>query len=234
MYSRIILKLSGELLSGGKGFGIDPEALRSAVTEIKEVFDAGIQIGLVIGGGNIFRGRSLIRDLDFPEPKAHHMGMTATVINGLALETALRKIGCKAKNFSSFEIPGISEKFDLDRVLEAMTDSVVIFTGGTGNPFFSTDTAASLRAAETDAEVLVKATKVDGVYSADPNKDPHAVRFDEMTYGDYVSKNLKVMDISAVNMCREKSIPVVVFDFSVKGNLASLLLKGETAHTLIR
>ena len=233
MYSRILLKLSGELLSGEKGFGIDPEALRSAVDEITQIFKKGIQTGIVIGGGNIFRGRALIKDLDFPETKAHHMGMAATVVNGLALETAFRMNGCPAKHFSSFGIPGISERFDSDKVMDTITDSVVIFTGGTGNPFFSTDTAASLRAAEIGADVLIKATKVDGVYSSDPLSDPEAVRFDEISYTDYVNRGLQVMDISSVNLCRENKIPIMVFDFSVKGSLMGLIA-GKTAHTLIR
>ena len=233
MYSRILLKLSGELLSGEKGFGIDPEALRSAVDEITQIFKKGIQTGIVIGGGNIFRGRALIKDLDFPETKAHHMGMTATVVNGLALETAFRMNGCPAKHYSALGIPGISERFDSDKVMNSITDSVVIFTGGTGNPFFSTDTAAALRAAEIGADVLIKATKVDGVYSSDPLSDPEAVRFDEISYTDYVNRGLQVMDISSVNLCRENKIPIMVFDFSVKGSLMGLIA-GKTAHTLIR
>lgn len=233
MYSRILLKLSGELLSGEKGFGIDSETLQTTVREIIQIFEKGVQIAIVIGGGNIFRGRSLIKDLEFPEAKAHHMGMTATVINGLALETAFRMNGCPAKNYSAFAIPGIARRFDLDDVMGSIEDSIVIFTGGTGNPYFSTDTAASLRAAEIGADVLIKATKVDGVYSSDPVKDPDAVRFDEISYSDYVNKGLEVMDISSVNLCREKDIPIMVFDFSVEGSLKDLI-EGKTAHTLIR
>ena len=233
MVSRILLKLSGELLSQKEGFGIDSEALSRITLEIKELYDQGLSIGLVIGGGNIFRGRSLIKDLNFPPPKAHHMGMVATVINGIALETALNEAGCPALHFSAFSVGTFSRPYDRDEVLRGLKGHVVILTGGTGNPYFSTDTAAALRAAETGAEVLVKATKVDGVYDKDPIRFPEAVRFDSITYQEYLQQRLEVMDLSAVSLCRDQQIPILVFDFSQRGNLKKVLT-GDLPHTVIR
>ncbi|HOO59839.1 MAG TPA: hypothetical protein PLL34_04705, partial [Candidatus Mcinerneyibacteriales bacterium] len=172
MASRILLKLSGELLSEREGFGINPETLSRIVSEVSELHNRGLSIGIVIGGGNIFRGRSLIKDLKFPPPKAHHMGMVATVINGIALETALNDAGCPALHFSAFPVGTFAGIYDRDEVLRSLENHVVILTGGTGNPYFSTDTAAALRAAETGAELLIKATKVDGVYDKDPIRFP--------------------------------------------------------------
>jgi|MTBAKSStandDraft_2_1061841.scaffolds.fasta_scaffold01501_15 uridylate kinase len=233
MVSRILLKLSGELLSQKEGFGIDSEALSRITLEIKELYDQGLSIGLVIGGGNIFRGRSLIKDLNFPPPKAHHMGMVATVINGIALETALNEAGCPALHFSAFSVGTFSRPYDRDEVLRGLKGHVIILTGGTGNPYFSTDTAAALRAAETGAEVLVKATKVDGVYDKDPIRFPEAVRFDSITYQEYLQQRLEVMDLSAVSLCRDQQIPILVFDFSQRGNLKKVLT-GDLPHTVIR
>ena len=233
MVSRILLKLSGELLSQKEGFGIDSEALSRITLEIKELYDQGLSIGLVIGGGNIFRGRSLIKDLNFPPPKAHHMGMVATVINGIALETALNEAGCPALHFSAFSVGTFSRPYDRDEVLRGLKGHVIILTGGTGNPYFSTDTAAALRAAEIGAEVLVKATKVDGVYDKDPIRFPEAVRFDSITYQEYLQQRLEVMDLSAVSLCRDQQIPILVFDFSQRGNLKKVLT-GDLPHTVIR
>ena len=225
MYNRILLKLSGELLAGEEGFGLSPEALSAYVLEISKLFNRGVKIGIVIGGGNIFRGSALIKKLGFPEPKAHQMGMLSTLINGMALESAFRKIDTPAQNFSAISIEGITKRFNIDDVLEKMEKSVVIFTGGTGNPFFSTDTAAALRAAEIGAEVLIKATKVDGVYDKDPKKYEDAIRFDEITYNEFLDKELGVMDQNAIALCRDRKIPVVVFDFSKKENLEKLFDK---------
>ena len=233
MVSRILLKLSGELLSEKEGFGINPEALSRITLEIKELHDRGLSIGLVIGGGNIFRGRSLIKDLKFSPPKAHHMGMVATIINGIALETALNEAGCPALHYSAFPVGTFSRPYDRDSVLSGLNDHVVIMTGGTGNPYFSTDTAAALRAVETEAEVLVKATKVDGVYDRDPVRYPEAVRYDSITYEEYLRQHLEVMDLSAVSLCRDQKIPILVFDFSQRGNLKKVLT-GDLPHTVIR
>jgi len=233
MVSRILLKLSGELLSEREGFGINPEALSRITEEIRELRALGLSIGLVIGGGNIFRGRSLIKDLKFPPSKAHHMGMIATVINGIALETALNEGGCPALHFSAFRVGTFSRLYDRDEVLRGLKDHVVILTGGTGNPYFSTDTAAALRAAEIGADILVKATKVDGVYDRDPIRFPEAARFDSLSYQEYLERRLEVMDLSAVSLCRDQKIPILVFDFSQKGNLKKVL-NGDLSHTIIR
>ncbi|HPJ70395.1 MAG TPA: UMP kinase [Candidatus Mcinerneyibacteriales bacterium] len=233
MASRILLKLSGELLSEREGFGINPETLSRIVSEVSELHNRGLSIGIVIGGGNIFRGRSLIKDLKFPPPKAHHMGMVATVINGIALETALNDAGCPALHFSAFPVGTFAGIYDRDEVLRGLKSHVVILTGGTGNPYFSTDTAAALRAAETGAELLIKATKVDGVYDKDPIRFPDAARFDTITYQEYLRLGLEVMDQSAVSLCRDQKIPILVFDFSQKGNLEKVLT-GDLPHTVIR
>lgn len=233
MASRILLKLSGELLSEREGFGINPETLSRIISEVSELHNRGLSIGIVIGGGNIFRGRSLIKDLKFPPPKAHHMGMVATVINGIALETALNDAGCPALHFSAFPVGTFARIYDRDEVLRSLENHVVILTGGTGNPYFSTDTAAALRAAETGAELLIKATKVDGVYDKDPIRFPDAARFDTITYQEYLRLRLEVMDQSAVSLCRDQKIPILVFDFSQKGNLEKVLT-GDLPHTVIR
>ncbi|HPE19949.1 MAG TPA: UMP kinase [Candidatus Mcinerneyibacteriales bacterium] len=233
MASRILLKLSGELLSEREGFGINPETLSRIISEVSELHNRGLSIGIVIGGGNIFRGRSLIKDLKFPPPKAHHMGMVATVINGIALETALNDAGCPALHFSAFPVGTFAGIYDRDEVLRGLKSHVVILTGGTGNPYFSTDTAAALRAAETGAELLIKATKVDGVYDKDPIRFPDAARFDTITYQEYLRLGLEVMDQSAVSLCRDQKIPILVFDFSQKGNLEKVLT-GDLPHTVIR
>ncbi|HPQ89531.1 MAG TPA: UMP kinase [Candidatus Mcinerneyibacteriales bacterium] len=233
MASRILLKLSGELLSEREGFGINPETLSRIVSEVSELHNRGLSIGIVIGGGNIFRGRSLIKDLKFPPPKAHHMGMVATVINGIALETALNDAGCPALHFSAFPVGTFAGIYDRDEVLRGLKSHVAILTGGTGNPYFSTDTAAALRAAETGAELLIKATKVDGVYDKDPIRFPDAARFDTITYQEYLRLGLEVMDQSAVSLCRDQKIPILVFDFSQKGNLEKVLT-GDLPHTVIR
>ncbi len=232
MYTRILLKLSGELLSGDQGFGVNPRALESITMQIAACRNAGIEIGIVIGGGNIFRGSALIRNMHFPEPKAHQMGMVGTVINGMALETALRMKGIPAKNYSAFAVDGIAERFFIDRVLEDIHSHVLIFTGGTGNPFFSTDSAAALRATEISAEVLIKATKVDGVYDKDPKNNVNAVRYETITYDDYLLKNLGVMDATAVSLCRERRIPIMVFDFSSMDNLHDAV-SGTCIHSFI-
>ncbi|MBN2726929.1 UMP kinase [Candidatus Mcinerneyibacteriota bacterium] len=233
MASRILLKLSGELLSEREGFGINPETLSRIISEVSELHNRGLSIGIVIGGGNIFRGRSLIKDLKFPPPKAHHMGMVATVINGIALETALNDAGCPALHFSAFPVGTFAGIYDRDEVLRGLESHVVILTGGTGNPYFSTDTAAALRAAETGAELLIKATKVDGVYDKDPVRFPDAARFETITYQEYLRLGLEVMDQSAVSLCRDQQIPILVFDFSQKGNLEKVLT-GDLPHTVIR
>lgn len=232
MYTRILLKLSGELLAGEQGFGVNPRALESITAQIAACRTKGIEIGVVIGGGNIFRGSALIKNMQFPEPKAHQMGMVGTVINGMALETALRMRGVAATNYAAFTVDSIAKRFMIDSVLDEIRSQVLIFTGGTGNPFFSTDTAAALRASEIGAQVLIKATKVDGVYNKDPKKHDDAVRFSDISYDDYLAKNLGVMDATAVSLCRDRRIPIVVFDFSSMDNLHDAVT-GACTHSCI-
>jgi len=233
MYSRILLKLSGELLSGNEGFGVHPAPLARIAEEINTLRKSGLSIGLVIGGGNIFRGRSLIKDLNFPPQKAHHMGMVATVINGIALETSLKEIGCPAVHFSAFPVGSFARPYVLDDVLETLKGHVAVFTGGTGNPYFSTDTAAALRASEIGAGVLLKGTKVDGVYDKDPVRYPDASRFDAISYEEFLTRRLEIMDLSAVSLCRDQKIPVFVFDCTKESNLTRIMT-GDVPHTVIQ
>lgn len=231
-YKRILLKLSGESLMGGQSYGIDPVRLNDYALQIKEIAAKGVQIGIVIGGGNIFRGVSGVsKGID--RVKGDYMGMLATVINSLALQSELEKIGQEAKVLTAIEMQPVADRYSKHDALKLMNSgSVVIFAFGTGNPFFTTDTASALRAVEIEADVLIKGTRVDGVYTADPEKDPSAVKYDNISFDEVIDKQLKIMDLTAFTMCRENRLPILVFDMDTKGNLKKLI-DGEKLGTLI-
>ncbi|MCB1596686.1 MAG: UMP kinase [Gammaproteobacteria bacterium] len=232
LYRRILLKLSGEVLMGGGDYGIDPAVLARVAAELKEVVALGVQLGIVIGGGNIFRGAGLAR-AGMDRVTGDHMGMLATVINSLALQDALERIGTHARVMSALQIHEVCEDYIRRRAIRHLEKGrVTIFAAGTGNPFFTTDTAAALRAIEIDADVLVKGTKVDGVYTADPVKDPKAVRYDRLNFDQVISDKLNVMDTTAVVMCRENHVPIRVFNLNGAGELVRLA-RGENVGTLI-
>ena len=231
-YKRILLKLSGESLQGEKGYGIDEERLIEYATQIAEVKEKGIQVAVVIGGGNIFRGLRGI-DLGFDRVLGDQMGMLATVINSIALQNALTALKVDVSLFTAVKIESIGHRFSKTDVCEALDQNkVCVLAGGTGNPFFSTDTASALRAAEIGADAFLKGTRVDGVYSEDPEKNPEAMRFENITFDEVYKRNLKVMDLTAFTLCKENQIPVVVFDMNTKGNLLRLI-SGEKIGTLI-
>ena len=211
-YKRILLKLSGESLMGEKQYGIDEKRIAEYATQIKEIADMGIEIGIVIGGGNIFRGLSgTSKGVD--RVKGDQMGMLATVINSLALSSALEKIGQKAQVFTAINMFPIGEYYSKWRAIEAMQNgTVAIISGGTGNPFFTTDTGSALRGIEIEAEVMLKGTRVDGIYTADPEKDPTAKKFDKISYDEIYTRGLKVMDLTATTLCKENHLPIIVFD----------------------
>jgi uridylate kinase len=231
-YKRILLKISGEALQGKEPYGIDPEFLKTLAEEIKTVVDMGVQVAIVIGGGNIFRGVSgATKGMD--RATADYMGMLATVINALALQDALEKLGLKTRVQSAIEMKEIAEPYIRRRAIRHLEKGrVVIFAAGTGNPFFTTDTAAALRAAEINADVLLKATKVDGIYTADPEKVKDARKLEKVSYKDVITKGLKVMDSAAVSLCMENRIPIIVFDIRNRGNLKKVVL-GESVGSLV-
>ena len=233
MYNRILLKLSGESLMGSKGYGIDENHLASYAHQIKQIAQMGIEIGIVIGGGNIFRGLSgSQKGLD--RVKGDQMGMLATVINSLALCSALEAVGQKARVMTSVRMEPIGELYSTAAVLRLMNEgNVVIIAGGTGNPYFTTDTASVLRAIEIKADVMLKGTRVDGIYTADPEKDPTAIKFDEITYDEVLNRKLRVMDLTAITMCRENDMPIYVFDMDTVGNLEKVM-NGEQIGTLVK
>lgn len=229
-YKRILLKLSGESLQGKQGYGLDPEMLASYAEQIKAVADSGVQVGIVIGGGNIFRGMTGVGK-GFDRVRGDQMGMLATVINSLALQSAIENAGGKARVLTSIPMgpvgAGIYSKF---AALDLMKEGyVVIIGGGTGNPFFTTDTASALRGVEIEADVLLKGTRVDGVYTADPEKDPNATKYNDITFADVIAKRLKVMDLTAFTMCMENDLPIIVFDMDTPGNLAKVTSATNTA-----
>jgi uridylate kinase len=231
-YSRILLKLSGESLAGNGNQGISESVLEEYAKQVLEVVEKGCEVAIVVGGGNIFRGLSGTES-GFDRLKGDQMGMLATIINSLAIESAINRLGAKAKVFTSIRMEPVGELYNRDKVLEAMKDNTVcILSGGTGNPFFTTDTAAVLRAVEIGADVLLKGTRVDGVYTADPEKDPKAVKFDTISFEEAIERRLKVMDSTAFTMCAENNMPVVVFDMNKPGNL-SKLVDGKTIGTLV-
>jgi uridylate kinase len=231
-YTRILLKLSGESLSGNRNQGISNLVLEEYAKQVTDVVAKGCEVAVVIGGGNIFRGLSGTES-GFDRVKGDQMGMLATVINSLALESAIIKSGGKSKVFTSIRMEPVGELYNRDMVTEAMKNGIVcILSGGTGNPFFTTDTAAALRAVEIGADVLLKGTRVDGVYTADPEKDPDARKFDNISFEEVIDKRLKVMDPTAFTMCRENSMPIVVFNMNKPGNLMKVIEGSETG-TLI-
>ncbi len=231
-YKRILLKLSGESLMGSQGYGIDTERLNSYAVQIKEISDLGIQIGIVIGGGNIFRGLSGAAK-GFERVKGDQMGMLATVINSLALQSALESLGVKAHTFSAIRMEPIGEYYSKGKAVSALQKGeIAIISAGTGNPFFTTDTASALRAVEIEADVMLKGTRVDGVYTDDPEKNPDAVKFDKITYDEVYNRGLKVMDLTATAMCKENKMPIIVFDMDTEGNLKKVLT-GNNIGTLV-
>ncbi|SEH05534.1 Uridylate kinase [Candidatus Venteria ishoeyi] len=218
---------------GDKNYGIDENRLGEYVAQVKEICELGTQVGIVIGGGNIFRGMQGL-DKGFDRVKGDYMGMLATVINGLAIQSALESIGQKARVLTAIKMEPVGERYSKEKCLAALeTDEVVIFTFGTGNPFFTTDTAAALRGVEMEAEVILKGTRVDGVYTADPEKDPTATKFDTITFDEAYTKGLKIMDLTAFTMCKENDLPILVFDMNTPGNLLKVI-KGENIGTLVK
>lgn len=232
IYKRILLKLSGESLMGGRAYGIDEVRLGEYAKQIKEIADRGIQIGIVIGGGNIFRGLAGAAK-GFDRVKGDQMGMLATVINSLALSSALEAFGVEADVLTAVRMEPVGTYYSPSRAAELLRDGhVVLMAGGTGNPFFTTDTAASLRGAEMNCDVMLKATNVDGVYTADPKKDPSAVRYETITFDEALSKRLKVMDATAFALCRERQLNIVVFGIAKEGALKRVVC-GENEGTLV-
>ena len=232
-YKRILLKLSGESLEGSRSYGIDPVRLADYAAEIKAVAEKGVQVAIVIGGGNIFRGlQGTSEGMD--RVQGDYMGMLATVINSMALQAALQQIDVKAKLLSGLAIDPICEAMSRRRAIEYLTEGkVVIIAAGTGNPFFTTDSASALRAIEIEADALFKGTRVDGVYTADPEKDPLAVKYDTLTFHEAYEKGLKIMDLTAFTLCQENRMPIVVFDMNAKGNLLKLI-DGEKIGTIVK
>ena len=231
-YKRILLKLSGESLMGSKQYGIDEVRLNEYAEQIKEIAEMGVQIGIVIGGGNIFRGLSGASK-GFDRVKGDQMGMLATVINSLALSSALTALGVKAKVLTAIRMEPIGEFYNKWRAIELLEQGyVVIMSGGTGNPFFTTDTGSSLRGIEIEADVMLKGTRVDGIYTADPEKDPTAVKLSDITYDEIYTRGLKVMDLTATTMCKENNLPIIVFNMDKNGNLKKVM-DGEDIGTYV-
>ena len=232
IYNRILLKLSGEALMGNRQYGIDPKRLSEYAKDIKEAIGQGIQIAIVIGGGNIFRGLSGASN-GMDRVQGDHMGMLATVINGLALQSALENEGVATRLQSAIKINEVAEPFIRRRAIRHLEKGrVVIFGGGTGNPYFTTDSAAVLRAIEIEANVIMKGTRVDGIYSADPEKDSNASKYNSISFEDVLKKGLKVMDTTAFTLSQENSLPIIVFDMNIKGNL-SKIINGEKIGTIV-
>lgn len=231
-YKRILLKLSGESLMGQQKYGIDEERLNEYADQISEIVKMGVQPGIVIGGGNIFRGLSGTSK-GFDRVKGDQMGMLATVINSLALSSALKSRGVTARVFTAIRMEPIGDYYTKEKAIESLEKGEVsIIAGGTGNPYFTTDTASALRAVEIEAEVMLKGTRVDGVYSADPEKDSNATRFEKISFDEIYAKNLKVMDLTATTLCKENNLPVLVFNMDSKGNLKKVL-NGESVGTIV-
>ncbi len=231
-YKRILLKLSGESLAGESGKGLSTEVLDSYSQQIKKAVEAGVQIGIVIGGGNIFRGLQGV-GRGFDRVKGDQMGMLATIINSLALQSHLESVGVKTKVLTSIRMEPIGEYFSKAKALEYLEAGyVVIIGGGTSNPYFSTDSASALRGVEIEAEVLLKGTRVDGIYTADPEKDPTATKFDEITFDEVYGRGLKIMDLTAFTLCKENNLSIIVFDMDTEGNLQKVL-EGEKNGTLV-
>jgi|TARA_B110000971_G_scaffold183703_2_gene191182 uridylate kinase len=231
-YKRILLKLSGEALMGDRQYGIDPKRIADYAQEIKAVVEKGIEVAIVIGGGNIFRGLAAASN-GMDRVQGDHMGMLATVINGLALQSALEEIAVQTRLQSAIQINEVAEPFIRRRAMRHLEKGrVVIFGGGTGNPYFTTDSAAVLRAIEIEADVIIKGTRVDGIYTADPEKDVNATKFDKISFNEVLSKGLKVMDTTAFTLSQENELPIIVFDMNKKGNLLKIV-SGESIGTVV-
>lgn len=231
-YNRILLKLSGEALMGDQNYGIDPERLHQYAEDVKEIAAMGVQVAVVIGGGNIFRGMSG-KDSGIDRAQGDYMGMLATVINGMALQSALENVGVFTRLMSAIKMEQICEPYIRRRAMRHLEKGrIVIFGAGTGNPYFTTDTAASLRAVEVEADVLLKGTRVDGVYTADPEKNPTATKYETISFKEVYEKNLNVMDMTAFTLCEENHLPIIVFDMNKKGNLRQIM-EGAKMGTLV-
>jgi uridylate kinase len=231
-YHRVMLKLSGEVLAGPAGQGLDPEVFRTIASEIKEVVDLGVEMAIVIGGGNIFRGTTASA-MGMERASADYMGMLATILNGMAMQNFLEQLGVVTRLQSAIEMRQLAESYIRRRAIRHLEKKrVVIFAGGTGNPYFSTDTAAALRATEIGAQVILKGTKVDGVFERDPIKHPGAKKFERLTYHDVIEKNLKVMDATAVTLCMDHYVPIIVFNVKEKGNIRRVV-QGEPLGTVV-
>jgi len=232
-YKRVLLKLSGESLMGDKNFGLDSAVIARYAQDIKSITDLGVQVAIVIGGGNIYRGMNEA-ETGIERAQGDYMGMLATVINGMALQSGLEKAGVYTRLQSAIKMEQIAEPYIRRRAMRHLEKGrVVIFGAGTGNPYFTTDTAGSLRAVEIKAEVILKGTRVDGIYTADPEKDPAATKFEKITFNECISKNLKVMDMTAFTLCMENELPIIVFDMNKEGNLLKVLT-GEKVGTLVK
>ena len=232
-YNRVLLKLSGESLMGEQGYGIDTKRLGEYATQIKDIAQSGVEVAIVIGGGNIFRGLSGVSK-GFDRVKGDQMGMLATVINSLALSSALEAAGQPARVFTAINMFPIGEHYSKWKAIEALKGGVVaILAGGTGNPFFTTDTGSALRGIEVEADVMLKGTRVDGIYTADPEKDPSATKFTEITYDEVYTRGLKVMDLTATALCKENHLPIIVFNMDIVGNLRKVVIEGEPIGTLV-
>ncbi len=232
-FNRILLKLSGEALMGDQQYGIDPERLAMYAEEVKQVVDAGKQVGIVIGGGNIYRGLSGASE-GMDRVQGDYMGMLATLINSMAIQGAMEKTGLKVKLLSTLTFQPMSEPMSRKNALNYLNQGyVVVIAGGTGNPFFTTDTASALRAVEIEADVIMKGTRVDGVYTADPEKDPTATKYSEISFAEAYEKKLKIMDLTSFTLCQENNLPIYVFDMNTKGNLLRIV-NGEHLGTIVK
>jgi len=232
-FTRVLLKLSGESLAGDQGYGIDPQTITTIAREIREVVEQGVQLALVIGGGNIFRGLAA-SSKGMDRSSADYMGMLATMINSLAMQDALEKIGVATRVQSAIAMQEVAEPYIRRRAMRHLEKGrVVIFGAGTGNPYFTTDTAASLRAMEINAQVILKGTKVDGVYTSDPKKDPNAVKLPKLTYIEVLKRGLQVMDATATSLCMDNNLPIIIFDLTTEGNIKKVI-NGEEIGTLVQ
>lgn len=232
-YNRILLKLSGESLMGDRSYGLDPQMLTQYAIDIKTISDLGVQVAVVIGGGNIYRGMNEA-ETGIERAQGDYMGMLATVINGMALQASLEKVGVKTRLQSAIKMEQVAEPYIRRRAIRHLEKGrVVIFGAGTGNPYFTTDTAGSLRAIEINADVILKGTRVDGIYTADPEKDATATRYETINFAEVISKGLKVMDMTAFTLCQENNLPIIVFDMNKTGNLADVV-SGKNVGTLVK
>lgn len=232
-FNRVLLKISGESLAGDQGFGIEPQTINTIASEIRDVVSQGVQLALVIGGGNIFRGLAA-SSKGMDRASADYMGMLATMINSLAMQDALEKVGVATRVQSAIAMQEVAEPYIRRRAMRHLEKGrVVIFGAGTGNPYFTTDTAASLRAMEINAQVILKGTKVDGVYSADPKKDPNAIKFEELTYIDVLNRGLQVMDATATSLCMDNNLPIIIFDLTTEGNIKKVI-NGDAIGTIVQ